>query len=223
MRLRIAVELAVHVVVGGLHGGSPVGDAHVAVQWRQAVGVAVEHIELVRQFVDHQVVGVPATAALHAGPGKDHRALQGGFAGALVVEFVHDASGVAVFLRADEVVGVEHQLMEAAVPVQVRQVQQRQLGLGGEQQAAVVVQFDAGQRREALVAQEQQRPLAEPAQFLFAQAVEDRQLPPHLLPELGVERIAGEEAPAAPGAERPHGRISARLVGPWPMGASCGG
>ena len=71
---------------------------------RQAVGIAVEHVQLVRQFVDHQVVGLPAAAFLHPGPGQD-RALQPGFAAVFGVPFMLDAGGIAVLLRAEEIIG----------------------------------------------------------------------------------------------------------------------
>jgi hypothetical protein len=121
------------------------------VQRRQAVGVAVEHVEFVRQFVDHQVVAFPATAGQHAGPGEDDRALLPGFAAVLAVPLMLDAAGIAMALGAEEVVGVQDDFVETLVPVQVAQVQQRQLRLGGEQQALLLMQFDAGQGGQVFV------------------------------------------------------------------------
>ena len=66
----------------------------------------------------------------------------------LAVPLVLHAAGVAMALRAEEVVGVQHDFVEALVPVEVAKVHQRQLCLGGEQQALFLVQFDAGQGGE---------------------------------------------------------------------------
>lgn len=114
------------------------------------------------------------------------------------------AAGVAVFLRTDEVVGIQHQFMEALVPVQVRQVQQRQLRLRRQQQAAEVVEIDAGECGQVLVGEKQHGPLAQAAVLVGVQAVEDRQVPAHLPPEFVRHRVARQQASAPPGAERPH-------------------
>lgn len=104
--VRVGVELAVEVIEGALHHAGPFLHAHVVVQGRQAVGVAVEHVQLVGQFVDDQVVAFPLTAGEYAGPGQDDRALLPGFAAVFTVPLVLDAAGVAMALRAEEVVGV---------------------------------------------------------------------------------------------------------------------
>ena len=70
------------------------------------------------------------------------------------VPLVFDAAGIAMALWAEEVVGVQHDLMKALVPVEVAQVHQRQLRLGGEQQALFLVQFDARQGGEVFFAEE---------------------------------------------------------------------
>ena len=201
----VLVQLAVEVVEGLLHGVGPVADAHVGVQWRQAVGVAVEHVEFVRQFVDHQVVAVPAAAGHHAVPGQDDRALGPGFAAVFAVPFVLDAAGVAVALGAEEVVGVEDDFVEALVPVQLAQVHQRQLGLGGEEQALFLVQFDAGQGGEVFIVQEQHAGFPQPLVLGGADAVEEAQLLAHPLPGVLGHRVFGEGASAAPVAQGPHG------------------
>ncbi len=64
----------------------------------QAIGVAVEHVEFVREFVDDQVIAFPATAGHHARPGEDDRALWPGFATVFAVPFVFDATGIAMAL-----------------------------------------------------------------------------------------------------------------------------
>src|SRR3990167_243222 len=67
------------------------------------------------------------------------------------------SGGRPVALRADEVVRVEDDFMKALVPVEIGQVQQRQLGLHRQQQAVAALQFDAGQGAEVLVMQKQHR------------------------------------------------------------------
>ncbi len=130
--------------------------------------------------------------------------MQGRLAAAFVVELMDYAAGVAVFLRADEIIGIQHQLVEALVPVQLRQVQQRQLRLRRQQQAAEVVEIDAGECGQVLVGEKQHGPLAQAAVLVGVQAVEDRQVPAYPLPELFGHRVACQQAPAPPGAERPH-------------------
>lgn len=202
--IRIPVQLAIEVVEGLLHGLGPVLDPHVGMQRRQAVGVAVEHVELVGQFVDHQVVAVPAAAGDDAVPGQDDRPLGPGFAAVFAIPFVLDAAGVAVALGAEEVVGVEDDFVEALVPVQSPQVHQRELGLGREQQALLLVQFDAGQGGQVLVMQEQHAGFAQPLVLGGADAVEEAQLMTHSLPGFIGNGVPGEGASATPSAQGPH-------------------
>lgn len=75
--------------------------------------------------------------------------------------------------------------MEALIPVQLAQVQQWQLRLGGQQQALLVVQFDAGQAGEVLVEQEQDAGFAQPVVFGVTDAVQHRQALAYSLPLLG--------------------------------------
>lgn len=201
------VKLAVEVVEGALHDAGPFLHAHVVVQRRQAVGVAVEHVQLVGQFVDHQVVAFPVAAGQHAGPRKDHRALLPGFAAVFTVPFVFHAAGVAMALGAEEVVGVEHDLVKTLVPVEVAKVHQWQLRLGGEQQALFLVQFDTGQGREVFFGEEQHAGFPQPLVFFCGDAVEKGQVVAHPLPGFIGNRVLGQQAPATPGAEGPHRRL----------------
>ncbi len=114
------------------------------------------------------------------------------------------ASGIAVALRALEVIGVENDLVETLVPVQLAQVQQWQLRLGGEKQALLVVQLDPGEGGQVLVEQEQDAGFAQPLVFGIGDAIEHRQAITDHLPLLWVDRVARECALAPPGAEGPH-------------------
>jgi hypothetical protein len=67
---------------------------------------------------------------------------------------MHHATGVAVALRADEVIRVEDDFAKATVPVPLGQVQQRQFGLRREGQARQLIELDAGQGGEVFVMQE---------------------------------------------------------------------
>ncbi|MNH00995.1 hypothetical protein D3C79_602040 [compost metagenome] len=120
----VGVQLLVEVVVGLLHGCCPLINWHAAVQRWQAVGIAIEHVELVRQLMDDQVVSLPATTGLHAVPGQDDRPLLPGLAAVFAVPHMLHATGIAVALGALEVVGVQDDFVEALVPVQLTQVKQ---------------------------------------------------------------------------------------------------
>jgi len=128
-----------------------------------------------------------------------------GFAAVFAVPFVLHATGIAMALWAEEVVGVQHDLMETLVPVEVAQVHQRQLRLGGEQQALFLVQFDAGQGGEVFFAEEHHAGFAQPLVLLRRNAVEEGQVVAHPLPGVIGNRVLGQQAPATPGAEGPHG------------------
>jgi hypothetical protein len=171
------------------------------VQWRQAVGVAIEHVELVRQFVDDQVVAFPATAGHHAGPGEDDRPLLPGFAAVFAVPFVFDATGVTMALGAEEVVGVEDDFVKTLIPVQIAEVHQWQLRLGGEQQALFLMQFDAGQGGQVFVFEEQYAGFTQPLILGDADAVEKAQVMAHPMPHVVGNRVSGQNALATPGAQ----------------------
>ena len=206
----VGVQLGVQCVIGTLHGIGPVLHAHVAVQRRQAIGAAFEHVQLVCQFVDHQVVTFPTAAGFNPGPGEDHRALLPGFTTAGVIPFMFDATGVAVALGAEEVVRVKDDFVKALVPVQVAQVQQWQLCLSCQQQLLDWPEFQVGQGGQVLVMQKQYGALAQMTLFAFVDAVENRQAPAYFGPVGGVDRVVFEGAPTAPGLEGPH---ACRLFG----------
>ena len=92
------VDPRAEVPIGGAHGPRPGRSVHVRVQGRIAVGVAIEHVELVGKLVDHHVDPVQIAGARHVGPGQDHRAAQPGLAGVGLVALVHDADLVDVLV-----------------------------------------------------------------------------------------------------------------------------
>lgn len=75
--------------------------------------------------------------------------------------------------------------METLVPVQLAQVQQRQLRLGRQHQALLVIRLDAGQAGEVLVEQEQDAGFTQPAILFVSDAVQHWQALAHGLPLLG--------------------------------------
>ncbi|MNJ73139.1 hypothetical protein D3C77_698910 [compost metagenome] len=81
--------------------------------------------------------------------------------------------------------------MEALVPVQVGEVQQRQLRLGCQAQAREGVHLHARQGGQVLGVQEEDAAFAKQPALGIVQAVEDRQAVEHLLPQLVIERVAG--------------------------------
>ncbi|MNI59886.1 hypothetical protein D3C73_1150690 [compost metagenome] len=173
-------------------------------QGGQAIGVTVEHVEFVREFVDDQVIAFPAAAGHDARPGENDRPLLPGFTAVFAVPLVLDAAGIAMALGAEEVVGVEHDFVKTLIPVQFAEVEQGQLGLGGEQQPLFLVQFDPRQGRQVFVFEEQHAGFAQPLVLLGADAVEEAQVMANPLPHIIGDRVPGQDAPATPGAERPH-------------------
>ncbi|MNN80216.1 hypothetical protein D3C81_1969280 [compost metagenome] len=95
--------------------------------------------------------------------------------------------------------------METLVPVEVTEVQQWQLRLGGQEQALLIAQLDTGQSGQVLFKQKQDAGFAQPAIFVITDAIEQRQVLANCLPLLGGDRVALQGAPTPPGAERPHG------------------
>ncbi|MCY1180578.1 hypothetical protein D9M73_210320 [compost metagenome] len=98
--------------------------------------------------------------------------------------------------------------MEALIPVQVAEVKQRQLRLGSEQQALLLMQFNAGQGAQVLVFEEQHAGFAQPLVFGGADAIEKTQVMAHPLPHVVGNRVLCQGALATPGAQGPH-RVSA--------------
>lgn len=91
--------------------------------------------------------------------------------------------------------------MKALVPVQLRQLQQRQLGLGGQAQAGKGVQLHAGQGGQALGVQKQDAALGKATLRFGGEAIKDRQAVQNVAPQLFIEGVAGQQAAATPGAE----------------------
>ncbi len=94
--------------------------------------------------------------------------------------------------------------MKALIPVQIAQMQQRQLGLGGEQQALFLVKFYAGQGGQVFVLQEQHAGFTQPLVFGCAETIEKAQVMAHPLPHVVGNRMPGQGALASPGAKGPH-------------------
>ena len=86
------------------------------------------------------------------------------------------------------------------------QIWQSTFGDFGKDQAVAGGEVDTGQGAEVLAVQEQLGPFAQAPQVGIRQAVEQWQGLLGGLPGGGVYRVAGEDALAAPGAERPHGQ-----------------
>ncbi len=157
-----------------------------------------------REFVDDEVIAFPAAAGDDARPGENDRSLLPGFSAVLAVPLVLDAAGIAMALGTEEVVGVEHDFVEALIPVQFAEVEQGQLGLGGEQQPLFLMQFDPRQGRQVFVFEEQHAGFAQPLVLLGGDTVEKAQVMANPLPHIIVNRVPGQDAPTTPGAERPH-------------------
>jgi len=119
-------------------------------------------------------------------------------------------------LGTDEGVRVDDDLADVGVERRFRQVQQRQQGLGGQQEAVAVVQFQALEQGKALLGEKQHAVLAQPGVFRDGQAIEDRQALTQARPELVGDGDPRKQAPLAPGAPETQGlrlRSAPRRVG----------
>ena len=101
-------------------------------------------------------------------------------------------------LGADEVVGVEHDFVKPLVPVQVTQVEQRQLRLSGQQQPALFGQLNPGHGGEVLGLQKQYAAVAQPFVLLVIQPVENAQMLAHVVPYVRRYRVLRKDSLAPP-------------------------
>ena len=120
----------------------PLRGIHAGMQRREAVGRAVEGVELVRALVDHQVL-VGRRRAFNRLPGQHHRPLGDGLAAEIGLAAVHHAGFIFVFLVHAKVGGIEHDAVPAVVPIQT-QMQHRHAGPQRNERAHRRRNLDAG-------------------------------------------------------------------------------
>src|ERR1700758_1305190 len=101
-------------------------------QWREAVGVPVEHIELVCHFVDDHVVPGFLSAIQHIRPRQDHRPAPPCLTGQYGVGLVNHPRGVDFGTTWNECVLVHDDAVPAVVPIET-QFQDGYASMGREQ------------------------------------------------------------------------------------------
>jgi hypothetical protein len=127
-------------------------------QRRTAVCVAVELVELVRAFMNDDVVAVALPAGRDIGHGQDQRPGRPGFTATPVVDFVHHARLVHFGVAATKFVWIEHHGMPATVPVDT-EVKHRQGRLQGEREQLRSLDGERIDQFDGLVGQERLRQL----------------------------------------------------------------
>ena len=103
-------------------------------QRREAVRLAVQHVELVRELVDHDVDAVGIFGLRDVGPRQDDRALQPRLAGVGLVALMHDTGFVDVLMTRHEFRGIDDDLAPAAIVLEP-EIQDQRAGLDGDMQA----------------------------------------------------------------------------------------
>ncbi len=126
-----------------------------------AIGVAIELVELVRAFVNDDVVAVALPAGRDLGQGQDQRPGGPGLAAAPVLDLVHHAGFVHLLEAAAKLVRVQHHGMPAAVPVKT-QIEYRQRCLQGDGQRLRAVDGGLINGLQNLARQKVERKLLQP-------------------------------------------------------------
>ncbi len=187
-----AVESYAEIFIGCGHRVRPAG-AHPGRQRRRAVGRAVDHVELVREFVDHHVVARMGAGGVGIGPGQHDRTTLHRLAGEFVVVLVHDAGLVDLFARCDEAIGIHDDFDEIAVAGQA-QMQCGQAGLQRDRDAHFVVDHEAGGAAERLGREKRLALALQQRAFGLVQMVEERQTGRDALPLREVDRFGSGQA-----------------------------
>ena len=133
-------------------------------QRRHAVGRAIEHVQLVRHLVQHDVVAIPRLLQieLHFGQRQHQRAALPSVHAARVIADIHHAAVAGVLSATNlELARIDQHLAPAAQAADTL-LQRGQASLHRDQQPPVVVQHRAGQRMEPLARQKQRGEAAQP-------------------------------------------------------------
>ena len=189
-------------------------------QRRKAVGVAVKHVELVREFMDHDVDAVAVGARRDVGPRQDDRSLQPGLARARRSIGMHDTVLVDVFHRRHELVRIDDHLDPAGVVVDV-EIEDQDARLRGDQQRHRGVEHEPAGAVHRLRVQEQNHGPAQTLALVVRQTGQKRQLFERAPPQRRIEIRALDDAAAAPAPERVEhagsgGRTAGHLASPGP-------
>ncbi|MNY22722.1 hypothetical protein D3C86_1563570 [compost metagenome] len=144
-----------------------------------AVGLAVEHIELVSELVDHHVVGVrrqrmvgiePRAGRAHVLPGQDDGATLPRLAARFLFHAVHQPDLVLHGAPDQEFARIQHDAMPAAIPLDT-ELEDRHAGLHGHADHHLVGQRQVVRGRIFLAGDEQRGQLAQRGLVLGAVAL----------------------------------------------------
>src|SRR4029079_13969227 len=127
---------------------------------RHAVDLAVQHVDLVRELVNADVVALAPATLLDLAPGEQNGSLLPCLAAQKVVPRWHDSIVVDDLAVADEeLIRIEHDRREGRVTVET-EIQDRQRAEHRDAHAHLVGDRETVRWLEALLVQEQQRELA---------------------------------------------------------------
>jgi hypothetical protein len=205
-RLLLALDHANETRVRRLERALPDAGVHVRVRHGEPVGLALEHVDLVGELVDHDVVSGLAAGRrgrrpeLDVLPRERDRPAGPRLARELVVPFVHHAVLVQLLPAHPELAGVDDDAHPAVVEIQP-EIEDRQARLQRDRDPDRVGQLEAAGRGNLLLVQEQHHQLAQAARVVGRQAGEKGQLRDDAAPESLVDGRALDHALAAPGAE----------------------
>jgi hypothetical protein len=126
---------------------------HPPVHWRKAVGVTVEHVELVRHFVDDHVVPRFLRDIEHIRLRQDHRPAPPNIAGQRRVGLVNYSCGIHLLATWNEGVRVHDDAVPTVVPIKP-QLQDRYASVSREQNAVEFIKLQPRDRHQRLAVQE---------------------------------------------------------------------
>ena len=137
-----------------MHGALPALTQCARGQGRATIGLAIAHIELVNELVNHHVVALRRRLSRcgHVGPTQCDRPHLHGLAAQLFGVAVHYASLVGHFSARQHGTGVHHNALEVVVPMQA-QVQHRQAGLCGNRHGHRIRHLQAMRTKKLFVCQ----------------------------------------------------------------------
>ncbi|CAM2150903.1 hypothetical protein PT2222_250027 [Paraburkholderia tropica] len=182
-----------------------------SIKGRMTVGFAVEHVDLVRELVDDDVVGVAAVGHLRVFPREDHRAAFPRLAARVVLDFMHHAVLVLHGLADHKLARIDDHAHPALVQIE-REIQHGQRGLGGDRHGHGVGKFEIVRGREFLLREEQAREFAQAYEIGGVEVAEkgqslERRLPEHVVDRIGAQRLFAAARAEPAGEFRKH-RVS---------------
>ena len=146
--------LLLQAIPGAREDLRPHAAIHAPMQWRKAVGIPVEHVELVRHFVDDHVVPGFLPGIQHIRPGQDHRPAAPCLSGHHAAGLVNHSRRIHVWAPWNERVRIHDDAVPTVVPVHA-QFQDGQASMRRDQDPVGVLEMQALGRLQRLALQEQ--------------------------------------------------------------------